>query len=112
VVVLQMALAQIRAYGPAYEAAMVAASVDDYVSKVVVRGGVLGSDPWAVPGARVGRDTTSFAGIAGINHERKSAATGASSAAAANVVARDPGIAQQRLVAVTAQRRRNHLHQW
>jgi len=76
---------------------------------VVVRGGVLGPDPWAVPGARVGRDTTSFAGIAGINHERKSAASG--TAAAANVVDRDPGIAQ-RLVAVTAQRRRNHLHQW
>ena len=60
---------------------------------VVVRGGVLGSDPWAVPGARVGRDTTSFAGIAGINHERKSAASG-TAAAAAIVVDRDPGIAQ------------------
>jgi hypothetical protein len=77
---------------------------------VVVRGGVLGPDPWAVPGARVGCDTTSFAGIAGINHERKSAASG--TATAANVVDRDPGIAQQRLVTGAGQRRRNHVRQW
>ena len=35
VAVLQMTLAQIRAYGPSYERVMVARTADDYIDKVV-----------------------------------------------------------------------------
>ena len=46
VAVLQMTLAQIRAYGPRYEQVMVAASAADYVAKVraIVRSGGVARD--------------------------------------------------------------------